>query len=71
MQWNDVTKTGNPTRSEDINDLIQAVIAKECRKQGKHSRADHGFERSEMEQAFLILQSFPNLPTKRKFPVMF
>jgi len=71
MQWNEVTKAGNPTRSEDINNLIQAAIAKECRKQGKPSRADRGFERSEMEQAFSILQSFPDLPTKRKFPAMF
>eukprot|EP00957_Ditylum_brightwellii_P098460 7501439-Ditylum_brightwellii.AAC.1 len=30
IQWNEVTKAGNPTKSEDINDLIQAVIAKEC-----------------------------------------
>eukprot|EP00957_Ditylum_brightwellii_P102215 7792239-Ditylum_brightwellii.AAC.1 len=30
MQLNEVTKAGSPTRSDDINDLIQAVIAKEC-----------------------------------------
>eukprot|EP00957_Ditylum_brightwellii_P177903 13550625-Ditylum_brightwellii.AAC.1 len=44
MQWNEITKVGNPTRSEDINDLIQAVIAKEYCKQDKPSRADCGFE---------------------------
>eukprot|EP00957_Ditylum_brightwellii_P184203 14030648-Ditylum_brightwellii.AAC.1 len=44
MQWNELTKVGNPTRSEDINDLIQVVIRKECCKQGKLSRADRGFE---------------------------
>eukprot|EP00957_Ditylum_brightwellii_P026554 2008141-Ditylum_brightwellii.AAC.1 len=68
MQWNEITKVGNPIKSEDVNDLIQAVIAKEYRKQGKPSRADHGFELPGMEQTFSILQSFPDLATKRKFP---
>eukprot|EP00957_Ditylum_brightwellii_P128003 9761975-Ditylum_brightwellii.AAC.1 len=25
MQWNDITKVGNPTRSDYVNDLIQEV----------------------------------------------
>eukprot|EP00957_Ditylum_brightwellii_P029733 2248368-Ditylum_brightwellii.AAC.1 len=29
MVWNELTKTGNSTRSEDVNDLIGAVILKE------------------------------------------
>eukprot|EP00957_Ditylum_brightwellii_P080313 6108388-Ditylum_brightwellii.AAC.1 len=29
MVWNELTKAGNPHRSEDVNDLIGAVILKE------------------------------------------
>eukprot|EP00957_Ditylum_brightwellii_P103902 7916533-Ditylum_brightwellii.AAC.1 len=41
MQWNKISKAGNPTRSENVNDLVQAVIAKEVCKQGRPFRADH------------------------------
>eukprot|EP00957_Ditylum_brightwellii_P051911 3937539-Ditylum_brightwellii.AAC.1 len=71
MQWNEISKVGNPTRSEDVNDLVQAVTVKEVRKQSRSSRADHGFEQTEMEQAFLIFQPFHYFPTKRKFSAMF
>eukprot|EP00957_Ditylum_brightwellii_P145425 11074202-Ditylum_brightwellii.AAC.2 len=71
MQWNELTKVQNSTRSEDVNDLIQATIAKECCKLGKPSRTDCGFEQHEMEQAFSSLQFFPDLATKKKFPAMF
>eukprot|EP00957_Ditylum_brightwellii_P065630 4977546-Ditylum_brightwellii.AAC.1 len=71
MQWNEILKVGNPTRSEDVNDLVQAAIAKKVCKQGRSSRADCGFEWSEMEQAFSIFQSFHDFPIKRKFPTMF
>eukprot|EP00957_Ditylum_brightwellii_P021816 1646015-Ditylum_brightwellii.AAC.1 len=71
MQWNEITKVGSPTRSEDVNDLIQVVIVKECCNQGKPPKADYGFEQPEMEWAFNILQSFLNLATKKKFLVMF
>eukprot|EP00957_Ditylum_brightwellii_P164206 12501993-Ditylum_brightwellii.AAC.1 len=70
MQWNKISKVGNPTRSENVNDPVQAVIIKEVHKQGRPSRADCGFDWPEMEQAFSILQSFHDFPTKRKLPSM-
>eukprot|EP00957_Ditylum_brightwellii_P066686 5060886-Ditylum_brightwellii.AAC.1 len=28
-QWNKLSKVGNPTRSDDVNDLIEGVMKKE------------------------------------------
>jgi len=38
-QWNDITRTGNPTRSQAVNDMIQAVVRFEVRKQGTPPKA--------------------------------
>ena len=38
-QWNDVTNSGNPTCSQFVNDIIQAVVRFEVRKQGAPSKA--------------------------------
>eukprot|EP00957_Ditylum_brightwellii_P068689 5214181-Ditylum_brightwellii.AAC.1 len=67
MVWNELTKAGNPTRSEDINDLIEAVILKEFQKQGKQSRDNQAFERPEVEQSMQILLSFSNFLKRRKY----
>eukprot|EP00957_Ditylum_brightwellii_P097283 7409343-Ditylum_brightwellii.AAC.1 len=48
VQWNKISKVRNPTRSDNINGLIQVVIRKEVCKQGKPSRADCGFKQPEM-----------------------
>eukprot|EP00957_Ditylum_brightwellii_P160694 12233802-Ditylum_brightwellii.AAC.1 len=50
MVWNELTKAGNPTRSEYVNDLVGADILKEVQKQGKLLHVDNSFERPEVEQ---------------------
>eukprot|EP00957_Ditylum_brightwellii_P129707 9894429-Ditylum_brightwellii.AAC.1 len=40
MVWNELMKARNPTRSEDVNDLIGAVILEEVQKQRKPSQVD-------------------------------
>jgi hypothetical protein len=35
MPWNSQTRTGNPTRSTKVNDLIKLIKKKEVRKEGK------------------------------------
>ena len=37
--WNVANNTGNPTKSTDVNDLINTVKKSEVRKQGKPSQA--------------------------------
>eukprot|EP00957_Ditylum_brightwellii_P107706 8217213-Ditylum_brightwellii.AAC.1 len=71
MVWNELTKTGNTTRSEDVNDLIGAVILKEVQKQGKQLQADQAFERPEVEQAMQILLSISDFLKRRKYTAMF
>jgi hypothetical protein len=39
MPWNEQTRSGNPTRSTAVNDLIKAVKKQEVRKEGKKSSA--------------------------------
>ena len=49
VAWNEETKSGNPTRSVRLNDLIKLVKKKEVRKLGKMSQAHRAFEKSEFE----------------------
>eukprot|EP00957_Ditylum_brightwellii_P188400 14342508-Ditylum_brightwellii.AAC.1 len=71
MVWNELTKAGNPTWSEDVNDLIGAVILKDVWKQGKPLQANQAFERPEVEQAMQILLFFSDFLKRRKYTAMF
>jgi hypothetical protein len=53
--WDVVNKSGNPTKSTVVNDLIAFVKKKETRGQGKESCADRAFEHSKFKQ---VLDSF-------------
>jgi len=55
MQWNEISKIGNPTKATLINDLIRAVKKKETRGSGKKSNADRPFEYGEVVQVLNIL----------------
>ena len=39
LPWNEQSRSGNPTKSVQVNDLIKAIKKKEVRKQGKASQA--------------------------------
>lgn len=56
--WNSISRTGNPTRSTDVNDLIKAVKKKEVRRLGKPTSADRQLEKEEFDQAIKILESY-------------
>ena len=77
MQWNEISKIGNPTKATLINDLIRAVKKKETRGSGKKSNADRPFEYGEVVQVLNILQSSDGFdrrsrwyrkPTHRTYP---
>eukprot|EP00957_Ditylum_brightwellii_P094934 7229655-Ditylum_brightwellii.AAC.1 len=48
--WNATTKSSNPTRSVDTNDLIKAVQKNKARQQRKQSLANCSFEDEEFKQ---------------------
>ena len=52
---------GNPTRSNEINSLIQAVRRKETRRIGKPSQADRAFIKAEYVQAVDLLSCHGHL----------
>lgn len=77
MQWNEISKIGNPTKATLINDLTRAVKKKETRGSGKKSNADRPFEYGEVVQVLNILQSSDGFdrrsrwhrkPTHRTYP---
>ena len=71
MTWNELTNTGNPTKSILTNTLIRVVIKKETRGLGKPSQADREFEKEEFEQQIAILQTFDDIKRKYMYPTMF
>ena len=70
MAWSELSKTGNPTRSVVVNDLITLVKKKEVRGQGKESQADRAFEKSEFKQVLDILMSSDEFDRRYRFPAM-
>eukprot|EP00957_Ditylum_brightwellii_P090467 6889394-Ditylum_brightwellii.AAC.1 len=70
MQWNELEKSGNPTHSDEVNNLISVVMKKEVRKQGKPTQADRSFKKPEFDQAMEILSSFLNFDHKCYYTAM-
>jgi len=68
--WNAVSKTGNPSRSVIVNDLIALVKKKECRGLGKESQADRAFEKSEFKQLLDILMSSNEFDRRYRYSTM-
>jgi hypothetical protein len=56
LGWNEVTETGNPTRSADVNDRIKRVRKEEVRKTGKKSSARRRLHHNEWVQTLRILE---------------
>jgi hypothetical protein len=56
MGWNEVTQSGNPTKSSEIIDRIKKVKKEEVRKTGKKSSARRPLEHREFKQSLAILE---------------
>ena len=54
-QWCTQSKTGNPTKSSDVNELIEKVRLAEVRKRGKTSNAKRDMSRSEFKLSLKVL----------------
>ena len=57
MDWNVETKTGNPTRSVPVNQLIRRVKKDEVRKRGKSSCARRPLEYEEFEKMVEMIRA--------------
>ena len=47
MQWNELTSSGNPTRSNQLNEMIRCVRKFECRGQSAPSKARRALKEAE------------------------
>lgn len=46
--WSHQSKTGNPTKSSSVNNLIKKVRKKECRNEGAEAQASKAFDREQL-----------------------
>jgi len=65
--WNEQTQSGNPTRSDAMNQLLKRVKRKEVRKQGRPSRATRSFKEHEYRETVARLQMEQSV--KRRYGV--
>ena len=56
MQWNELTNSGNPTKSQHVAKVIKDVIQKEVRRQGAPSKARRSLTRSEFQHCQTYLK---------------
>ena len=71
MGWNYQVGWGNPTRSNDVNQLIAAVKKKEASGLGKESQARRDFDKEEFDQVMLHLASQSDIDLKLGIPCLF
>ena len=57
MKWDAMSNVGNPTKSIKVNNMIQKVMKKEVRKQGKASTAQQPTTHQEFKEAQNILMN--------------
>ena len=69
-QWNEMTNSGNPTRSQDVNDLIKRVKRFEIRKQGAEPQARRPLTIAEIKSAMQELQNLDNPESKYGLPAL-
>ena len=56
MQWNELTKTENPTKSIVLNEMIKKVVKHEVGKQGAPSKARRALQDAEFRDMVNKLQ---------------
>jgi hypothetical protein len=64
MQWNQLTTSGNPTKSPEVNEVISRVKTKEVRNQGKASQAREPFTEAEYECAISVMDSHEDVAVR-------
>ena len=70
-KWNELTKTGNPTKSQAILDMMARVKRFETRKQGAPSQARRPMKLAEIKAALHELRASDDLEAKYGLPALF
>jgi hypothetical protein len=65
VQWNDVQRFGNPTKSKQVNFLLHVINKLETSNQGKKSSANRAFEYEEFAKTINILSEFGCSPIEK------
>lgn len=65
LQWDPIRKEGNPTRSDEVNDLIKRVIRFEVRREGVESNARRAIEYDEYLNLLTIARMDESLRWRR------
>ena len=60
--WNESTRSGNPTKSKLVNNIIAAVKKKETRGSGKKSKACRFFTAMKFEQIVALIEQQEQTP---------
>lgn len=64
IPWNELSKMGNPTKSVQVNEMIQAVVKKEVRKLGKKSQARRPLKEHEFRDLINRLRQTEDIYSK-------
>lgn len=70
MQWNVATKSGNPTRSIPVNQVILDVKKAEVRKLGRPSKVKRDLKKHEFKKSLRLLEAFGDFERKIKVTTM-
>eukprot|EP00977_Amphora_coffeiformis_P002634 scaffold505_cov179-Amphora_coffeaeformis.AAC.3 len=69
IPWNDISKTGNPIRSIQVNEMIKAVQKKETRQQCKSSKARRPLKEGEFRTILTRLRGREDSDTIDKYGI--
>jgi hypothetical protein len=69
-QWNELTGTGNPTKSQVLNDMIKKVKKYEVRGEGAASQARRPLKEAEYRAILQGLRSSDDIETKYGIPAL-
>ena len=68
--WRSDTKSGNPTKSKIVNNLIRYIKQKEVRNDGQSSSAKRALTQSEFRAALTVLSSKIAFQLRYRIPTM-
>ena len=69
-QWNEISNSGNPTRSQELIQLIKFVKKREVRGQGIPSQARRPLEEAEFRTAMMLAHTNENNLTRYGIPAL-
>jgi len=69
-EWDKTNNTGNPMKGSVLTQLVKEIYRKEAKDEGKRSRRDRPFTRTEVEDMMKILENSTDFRWKYKIPTI-